>query len=686
MRLQLVLLFLVSLSAALFAVHWKIDKDFVADKYLWNEVQSRSQITAVSHSIETELKGMVDIVELTFPNIAQTKKDYNQGATDHRALMLGKLKQTPGSSEWILEQKYFAEGSHVQNWAPSYSVLALKSLREESLTPGQPQVLSLVDPQRKPHFLLIVKSASGNGVLVALTKGDLFQGLVDRQKGHISQFAILNQMGQVLGHSVREYIGSQMSDDPMMTEIQKSQSVSGSGFYQSLNNEKVQGFYEQVAETNLYLVVTTPVAKLMAERSKIRFRFILLGIGIGLIGVAALIFLYRPEGRREEEGVVVQAKPALAPTPAPVPVSTAVVKAVPSVPPPPAEKIAAYSQLAAEITQELSAPLTSILAQVRLAKSQAKSEEEMAHLARIENEARTSRDVVEKLSVISGDGQVETQLQSLSNIVRRAVKTIEASAHRAGVKLNVEIEETPELPYPSQLTSAVENLLVNAIESMDRQLDKKLSIQLKSENQSYVLSIQDSGEGMSEETQKRLFEPFFSTRREKHLGMGLAFAQAVFKKSNAEMNIQSQSGEGTLIMVSFHPHQSSEISAQPITDVMKAPVAPVEKLELVQATVEVPAEALLETQGNTKVIPPPPTAPPAVEEIMSGPVDESFEFIEPMNVTEQLIESEIPVESEVEVAAVAAPQIEKPQINMKKRSYQLLEDYEVHVRRPGEHP
>jgi two-component system, NtrC family, sensor kinase len=75
-----------------------------------------------------------------------------------------------------------------------------------------------------------------------------------------------------------------------------------------------------------------------------------------------------------------------------------------------------------------------------------------------------------------------------------------------------------------------------------------------------ILTIRDSGCGMSQDVQRRAGEPFFSTK-EDHAGVGLTIAQLIWRRHRGAFSIESSPGAGTTIRLSILPPASEPASS-----------------------------------------------------------------------------------------------------------------------------
>ncbi len=153
---------------------------------------------------------------------------------------------------------------------------------------------------------------------------------------------------------------------------------------------------------------------------------------------------------------------------------------------------------------------------------------------------------------------IESTLLILQNRLKNKLVSVAGTEyHRPTINI---IKEYGNLPlvecYPGQLNQVFMNLLSNAIDALEMEMNKpdfpakNLAITIRTEvtdNNCVVMRIADSGPGMTADVKKRLFDPFFTTKPiGKGTGLGLAISHSIIvEKHGGELDCNSVLGEGS---------------------------------------------------------------------------------------------------------------------------------------------
>jgi two-component system NtrC family sensor kinase len=111
--------------------------------------------------------------------------------------------------------------------------------------------------------------------------------------------------------------------------------------------------------------------------------------------------------------------------------------------------------------------------------------------------------------------------------------------------------DLPRVPcLPAQINQVVMNLLVNAAHA----IDERGTITVRSgHDASWAwIEIADTGHGMAPEVQKRIFDPFYTTKPVgKGTGLGLSISYDIVAKHGGRIDVSSEPGQGTTFRVSL---------------------------------------------------------------------------------------------------------------------------------------
>ena len=79
----------------------------------------------------------------------------------------------------------------------------------------------------------------------------------------------------------------------------------------------------------------------------------------------------------------------------------------------------------------------------------------------------------------------------------------------------------------------------------------EISITEETDNDRYILTIEDNGEGMNEEVVKMATDPFYTSRSTRKIGMGLPLIQLNAERTGGNLLIQTNPGKGTTLEACF---------------------------------------------------------------------------------------------------------------------------------------
>lgn len=237
---------------------------------------------------------------------------------------------------------------------------------------------------------------------------------------------------------------------------------------------------------------------------------------------------------------------------------------------PPQDKADAYRQVASALGQEMRAPIASIVGFSQMVLSKTQDPEVVQAVESILREARSSRDVLEKLYTFSGERTSAKTDTKIENAIAQALKKFETAFRDKGVTVEKDFKDTTPWPIATEeLVTVFDNLFSNAVEAMERMQDKRLKISVREDSQGLHVVVSDSGEGIAIENLQKIFDPFFTTRSfTHHVGLGLPVVFGILKEHHADIQIKSTRSEGTQVQITFSPE--AKTAARPV--VMKTPV------------------------------------------------------------------------------------------------------------------
>ncbi len=259
-----------------------------------------------------------------------------------------------------------------------------------------------------------------------------------------------------------------------------------------------------------------------------------------------------------------------------------------------ADKLAAVGQLAAGVAHEVNNPASYIYTNLFVLREYVTHFDEL--YARLQDGIEGHADEAALYKLIAGDADLTTVIDDMkhmidvnlqgmdriSHIVRELrmfsrdeadnieyinlPETIEAAIHLvrnqidhiAALEVDIASDVAGILCDRGKLSQVLVNILVNAAHAVAENPHRDNLVGLKCENSptGVLISISDTGPGMSQEVQSRIFEPFFTTKQaQKGTGLGLWLCEEIVKKLGGSLEVWSEVNVGSTFQIHL-PHQA----------------------------------------------------------------------------------------------------------------------------------
>lgn len=227
------------------------------------------------------------------------------------------------------------------------------------------------------------------------------------------------------------------------------------------------------------------------------------------------------------------------------------------------EKLAGLGVLAGGLAHEINNPMSYVTANVSmLARELRAAATDPELLAEIETDVLPATlEGVQRVNTIVSDlrrfarNDAERPVEVDVNRVITAALRLAKSALEPRCRSQLELGEVPMiLGWPQQLSQVLVALFVNAGQAM-RAPGGLLTVKSFAEGDHVVVTVTDTGDGMTAETLRQLFTPFFTTRAAgEGRGLGLAIAHELAAAHGGELSASSEPGAGSTFRLRLPVH------------------------------------------------------------------------------------------------------------------------------------
>jgi signal transduction histidine kinase/CheY-like chemotaxis protein len=221
------------------------------------------------------------------------------------------------------------------------------------------------------------------------------------------------------------------------------------------------------------------------------------------------------------------------------------------------ERLRALGEMAAGVAHDFNNLLAIVMLRTELLLARNQPQEVAESLGLIRQAAQDGAQTVRRIQEFTRTRSIRPfSPVDMNKVIREVVDLARPrwkdQAQSCGVTYDVQVEEgqVPKVAGTAEeLREAFLNLLNNALDAMPA--GGRFTFRTLTEGGRVVVRAEDGGCGMSEETRRRVFEPFFSTKGAQGNGLGLAVVWGIVTRHSGEIQVESTLGRGTTFVVSL---------------------------------------------------------------------------------------------------------------------------------------
>lgn len=212
-----------------------------------------------------------------------------------------------------------------------------------------------------------------------------------------------------------------------------------------------------------------------------------------------------------------------------------------------AERLSSIGLFAAGLAHEVNTPLAGISSYAQMLLDETAADDpRLELLKKIERQSFRAAEIINNLLNFARFSDRDFEEVNLNSLMLDTLSLLEHQFHRS--RIEVEMDFDPSLPKTvgngGKLQQVFMNLFLNARDSMPE--GGKLRLATRQVNSELVVEVHDSGQGISKDDIKRIYDPFFTTKPVgKGTGLGLSVSYGIIQEHSGRIAVSSEPGRGT---------------------------------------------------------------------------------------------------------------------------------------------
>jgi PAS domain S-box-containing protein len=217
------------------------------------------------------------------------------------------------------------------------------------------------------------------------------------------------------------------------------------------------------------------------------------------------------------------------------------------------EKLGATGRLVRTLAHEVRNPLNNINMSVeQLIGTETENDENSLYLDIIQRNSKRIGDLITELLDTSRPTELTFERCTLQTIMDDSIGDAldRITLQRINMQIKYHNEPCYIMANKEKLKIAFLNIIINAVEAMPNDGSGELDVEIESSNSLHTVRVKDNGCGIPEEHISRLFEPYFTSKRN-GMGLGLAATLNILQSHKAQVDVTSVVQSGTTFVISF---------------------------------------------------------------------------------------------------------------------------------------
>ncbi|MGA3093700.1 MAG: PAS domain S-box protein, partial [Terriglobales bacterium] len=215
-------------------------------------------------------------------------------------------------------------------------------------------------------------------------------------------------------------------------------------------------------------------------------------------------------------------------------------------------RVTTMGELTASLAHELSQPISGAITNANvclrsLERDEADLDTVRKAVTRIVRDAQRATEIIGRIRSQFEKGALKREVLDVNEIIRETVALLRGEAARYNISVRTELaaDLPPIVGDRVQLQQVAMNLIVNSIEAM-KDVDGIREMVIKSqraENEPILVSVSDTGIGLSPPLAEQIFDPFFTTKPH-GTGMGLRISRSIIESHGGRLSAVGSPGRG----------------------------------------------------------------------------------------------------------------------------------------------